>query len=288
MKSKGTLILVELWLLCPIRMVLDVCDCVHRCVQMCVFSLHIIRRLCWRAATGSEGLRWWSRSITSGGSTTRRGWALLFLTPCFKSREWIQTLFRHNQLIVDIRLDLEKLTVITHPSQFACELYYSGCKNQTHHSYYDLFFRKLAFVLLVLQSSSFCRIRSWNNHSFIDQSEMLHTVSLVFCSFRERRMISSPSCTRYDKRSSLIFWPLKCGFDQLTQIPLWVFALFLCRSSGKSNQLLFLAYWFSLSQPTGGIKKWNVQHNLRYSLQFIGNWHILVAADDNTAEICIV
>lgn len=151
-----------------------------------------------------------------------------------------------------------------------------------------LFFCKLAFVLLVLQSSSFCRIRNWNNHSFIDQSEMLHTVSLVFCSFRERRMISSPSCTRYDKRSSLIFWPLKCGFDQLTQIPLWVFALFLCRSSGKSNQLLFLAYWFSLSQPTGGIKKWNVQHNLRYSLQFIGNWHILVAADDNTAEICIV
>lgn len=117
---------------------------------------------------------------------------------------------------------------------------------------------------------------------------MLHTVSLVFCSFRKRRMISSPSCTRYDKSSRSKFWPFKCAFDQLTQISLWVFALCLCRSSGTLTQLLFLAYWFSLSQPTGRIKKWNMQHNRRHGLQFICNLHILIPADDATVGICIL
>lgn len=115
---------------------------------------------------------------------------------------------------------------------------------------------------------------------FFDQSDELHTVHLVFCSFRERRMTSCPSCTRYHKSSSSIFWPLKCAFDQLTQIPLWVFVLFLYRSSGRWNQL-FLVNWFSLSQQTERIKKWNVQHNMRHSLRFMGNWHILIPAGAN-------
>lgn len=35
---------------------------------------HSNRPLSLRAATGSGGLKWWSRSTTSGGFTTRRGW----------------------------------------------------------------------------------------------------------------------------------------------------------------------------------------------------------------------
>lgn len=180
------------------------CDC---CVPLegvcilckCVFPSHIIRRSCWRAATGSEGLRWWSRSITSGGSTTRRGWALYF---------WRR---------------------LSNPE--------NGSKHCSDTTSWEWVESEAEMII----------------HLF-DQSDVLYTVSLVVCSFRGRRMISSPSCTRYGKWSRSIFWPLKRSFDQLTQIPLWVFALFLCRSSGKSTQLLFLAYWFSLSQPTGGIK----------------------------------
>lgn len=111
-----------------------------------------------------------------------------------------------------------------------------------------------AFVLLVLQSSSFCRVRSWNDDSRIWAVGCASHCQPCLSQLQRKKDDILSFLHEVRQRSSPVFWPLKCAFDQLSQIPLRALAVFLCRRSGKSNQLLFLAYWFSLSQPTGGIK----------------------------------
>lgn len=48
-----------------------------------------------RAATGSGGLRWWSRSITNGGFTIRKGWAPGHKWNVVASTSFIVFLSRH-------------------------------------------------------------------------------------------------------------------------------------------------------------------------------------------------